>query len=107
MTEPNPATVADRLAAAGVRVKPLVWRRFTPSEHDGSLFSGRSIHDYVIEKPKSGEWIATTGEWETPRDIHVVIARGTKAECIAACEAHHAAAVLALLEVVPSEEPKL
>lgn len=90
MSEPATATVADRLASAGLRVKPLVWAG--SDEWSDARDGGRY---YVIEKASVGytSWIGS-------RPLH----RGTRDECIAACDAHNAAAVLANLEVVPSEE---
>lgn len=75
MTEP--ATVADRLAAAGVRVRPLVWR--------------------WDDSPGNKHWIAYDdyGDPICADDI----------EGRLMCDHEHAAAVLAMLEVVPSEEP--
>lgn len=94
MTATNPATVADRLAAAGVRAKPLV--------SDGDLYwtadVGRRHYSVYLESLLYGHvFVARVGG--------VMLGKGTKAECIAACNEHNAAAVMAMLEVVPSEEP--
>lgn len=95
MTEPNPETVADRLAAAGVRVKPL--------ESDGKLYWTADVglrHYSVYPESLLG------GHVFVARVCGVMLGKGLKAECIAACEAHHDAAVLAMLEPIPSEDAK-
>lgn len=95
------ATVAERLAAAGVRVKPLGWE---------------TVADFAIEAVADKRLYVVLSR--CGGDLHMgvcdrVLEVGTRDECIAACEAHHAAAVLAMLEVVlamlevvPSEEPQ-
>ncbi len=75
MTETNPATVAERLAAAGLRVKPLVWRKLR-------------IRFWVGVDTEGHEWAACSKRHR------------------ATCEADHAAAVLAMLEPIQSEEPQ-
>lgn len=76
MTEPNPETVADRLAAAGVRVKPLVWKRSC---------SRRYWH---TNYPEGNEWTADSKQEIESLDTEYILS------------------VLAMLEVVPSEEPQ-
>jgi len=98
MTEPNPATVAERLAAAGVRVRPLVGEL----ESNARCWRASSgIYSYSVWTNKNetgGDFVA----WVGLKDLFT----GTKSDCIAACDAHHAASVLAMLEVVASEEPQ-
>jgi hypothetical protein len=83
-------TIAARLAAAGLRVKPRKWKRIR-----GCSLSGEYN---VWRRMDRSEWVADYGEIE--------LREGTRSECIAACERHHSEAVLAMLETVPSEDVK-
>ncbi len=93
MSETNPPTIAERLAAAGLRVKPLVWQ-----ESSGCPFA---VPYDVWRSMDHSVWVADIGG---PGDSETEVHRGTRADCIAACERHHAEAVLAMLEPIPSEE---
>lgn len=92
----NPETVADRIKAARVRARPLVWTA-VQSPTGAAVYSG----DYTIAPASDGQGYAAT--------IYGVklLKFGLNHECIAACNAHHAAAVMANLEVVPIQEPPL
>jgi hypothetical protein len=93
--------IAARLAAAGLRVKPLVWNLIGPAE-DPSIWTEAEFFgsNYSVVSLESVDLNADSYIAAYRRVIH----RGTRAECIAACERHHAESVLAMLETVTSEE---
>jgi hypothetical protein len=85
--------IAARLAAAWLRVKPLVWDSPSNRFHTVDPMIWATSGRYSVECLSEDKYVACTS---TGR-LHV----GTRAECIAACERHHAEAVLAMSE--PSE----
>jgi hypothetical protein len=86
--------IAARLAAAGLRVKPLEWKTIA---ENAWFESDYGKNKYVIEWWTESSYLATLyGKGK----LH----EGTRPDCIAACERHHAETVLAMLEQIVSEE---
>lgn len=81
--------IAARLAAAGLRVKPLVWR--VSHLNNGHVMS--MAYDLIMT-PLGWHLMDGSGQW------------ATLVEAKAACELHHVESVLAMLEPIPSEEIK-
>jgi hypothetical protein len=80
-------TIAERLAAAGLRVKPLVL------DADGYSEDGR----WYARKTLTGEFLCVTPEWRTYWS--------TQKQAIADCHGQWIDRALAMLEAIPSEEP--
>lgn len=99
MKDEKNGTITERLAAVGIQVKPLVWRH---DERPHLIPRWNSYwHGTIYEVVKHGRMDAR-GDYSAIVYIlqNKEIAVGTAEHCLAVCDAHHAEAVMKLLEII-------
>lgn len=89
-------TVADRLADSRVRVRPLVWDNFDTITYRSGPYS--------ICRGLAGKFAPFVAFLRSHDGDDVLLYAGELDACMGRCNAHNAAAVMANLEVVPSED---